>query len=266
MNLAHWRHDVLDLASDSASIKNPEMSVLANSVESLNARLLEQLPASANLLEIGCGTHSLLKDGMRDSQVWEGIDVVSADRKGNPTIATRTASVQSIPWAAGSFDYVVSNQSIEHWHEYGVAISEGLSEIHRVLRPNGIAVLNFPIHLHGHRMFVQGEFETIDRLVEDSGFLIARRIAVIDSALDAYPGWRLCGFPDFLVKKRPTHESTSYVVEYHLRKGERGASGFAVPSARRSKRVSVVARHLHYGLSYAAWKVVNRLLSRDRVQ
>lgn len=265
MRLAHWPHEVLDLARDQAASKNPGMSVLANSVETLNARLLKNLSRDLLLLEIGCGTHSLLKQGMHPPQVWEGIDVAATDRKGTPSIATRIASVQAIPWPTGTFDYVVSNQSVEHWHEYGVQIAEGLSEIRRVLKPSGIAVINFPVHLHGHRLFVQGTFTELDRIIASAGFRVEKRVAVIDSSRAPYVGWRICGFPDFLVRKHPTHERTSYVVEYELRKVGEDEAGSSPPFPRAGARRSVVARHLHYGMKYALWKAANRLLGRDRV-
>lgn len=263
MTLAHWRHDLVDLEAEAAERK-PHMSVLANSVEHLNALLLSRLSANSRLLEIGCGTYSLLHSSMRAPQVWEGIDVASSDQKGNRSIATRLASVHSIPWPSRSFDYVVSNQSIEHWHEYGVTLQEGLAEIHRVLVRDGRAVINFPVHLHGHRLFVQGCFEEIDRIFVSAGFAIERRTAIIDSGHHRYPGWRLCGFPDFLIKKHPDHEETSYVVEYELRKLGDGTDRAAPTHAKASPRISNAARHLHYGLPYFVWKLANRMARRSR--
>lgn len=262
MKLVHWPHDLVDLSTEATAEKKPHMSVLANSVEHLNAQLLARLPANSRLLEIGCGTYSLLQSRMRPPQLWEGIDVASTDRKGNPSIATRRASVQSIPWPSRSFDYVVSNQSIEHWHEYGVGISEGLAEINRVLTKDGRAILNFPVHLHGHQLFLQGSFEEIERIFLGAGFAVERRTAIIDSSHTRYQGWQLCGFPDFLVKKHPHHEDTSYVVEYELRKVADESSRDTPPPVRASSRISTGARHLHYGLGYMAWKIATHLVGR----
>jgi SAM-dependent methyltransferase len=264
MLLAHWQHEIIDLVNAQDFVENPDMSVLANAVEYLNLCLIRRLPAEAHLLEIGCGVHSLIKDSMAPPRVWEGIDVIDRDRRGTPTIATRIASVQAVPWNAGSFDYVLSNQSIEHWHEYGVDISEGLAEICRVLKPNGIAVINFPIHLHGHRLFVEGRFDAIDHIFTESGFSIERRVAVINSSCSPYQGWRLCGFPDFLVRRYPGYEKTSYVVEYEVRNTAAGHKAPAPNSVRANRRINIITRLMHYGIRYAIWKLLAQASGRDR--
>lgn len=267
MRLAHWQQELIDLALLTDFVENPSMSVLANAVEHLNLRLVASFDRPVVLLEIGCGTHSLLKNNIKTPSTWEGIDVVAFDRKGNPTIATRHASVDQIPWPEKTFDYVVSNQSIEHWYEYGVDIEQGLREIRRVLKDDGRAILNFPIHLHGHRMFVVGNFDLIDAEFTKAGFEIENRAAVIKSTVPQYEGWRLCGLPDFLVETLPKHEATSYVVEYVARKQVHATSQTdrktLVPN--KNAKLSFLERHLHYGLLYFTWKVTTHLLRRDRL-
>lgn len=265
IQLRHWRHEILDLAGQPDWSERSALSVLANSVEYLNARLLARLERSATLLEIGCGSYSLLKNEIRPRSRWEGIDVIDCDRKGRPSVATRRASVEDIPWPDGSFDYVVSNQSIEHWHEYGVALDRGLSEIGRVLKDGGTAVINFPIHLHGHRMFLSGDFAEIDANFTKVGFRIESRTAVIRSTAPVYRGWRKCGFPDFLVNALPHHESMSYVVEYLARKkGCSTISGEVARAAGEPRQANLLQRHIHYGVRYVAWKLCTRLVRIDR--
>lgn len=265
MVLRNWCHKLIDLATD-GYVDNPGLSVLANAVECLNLRLLTRLEEGSRLLEIGCGVHSLLKEGIREPSAWEGIDVIEVDRNGKRSIATKNASVEDIPWPSSTFDYVVSNQSIEHWHEYGVSLAQGLSEIHRVLKPGGRAVINFPIHLHGHRIFLTGDFAAIDTAFAEAGLEVISRVAVINSKLPAYRGWRMCGFPDFLVKTFSVYETTSFVVEYvSVRHGTDDRERNSKARAARPK-VGRIGRTLHYGFKYAAWKSAARMLARDRAK
>ena len=60
---------------------------------------------------------------------WDGIDVFEVNKLGVKSLATKIASVENIPFADHYFDYVLSNQSIEHWREYDVSPAVGLSEI-----------------------------------------------------------------------------------------------------------------------------------------
>ena len=147
MLLKNWTHDVLDIQNIDEFNQQDNLSVLANSVDLLNLRLAKRVSDEKKILEIGCGVQSLFLDNLRFKEKWEGIDVFERNDKGQKTIATKIASVEDIPFNSGYFDYVLSNQSIEHWHEYHVSAREGLSEIRRVLAPQGKAIINFPIHL-----------------------------------------------------------------------------------------------------------------------
>jgi len=264
MKLENWGYEILDLDDQKEYSENPEMSVMANAVELLNTRLLSSLDREAVLLEIGCGSYSLLKNNMKSPAVWEGIDVIDFDRRGKPSVATRRASVEDIPWPDDSFDIVVSNQSIEHWYEYGVDVNRGLSEIRRTLKEGGRAVLNFPIHLHGQKMFVLGDFAAIDSAFSKAGLDIVSRVAVIKSGIPQYRGWRLCGFPDSLVRKLPGHEDCSYVVEYVAARSATEPRD-TVPWVKKPK-LNAIQRQLHYGLPYLAWKIGSRFLRRARAR
>jgi SAM-dependent methyltransferase len=259
MKLTQWKFDRVDLDNQQAYVENPAMSVLANAVELLNIRLLDKLQGTVRVLEIGCGAYSLVRNLMEPPAKWEGIDVIEVDSKGNPSVATKRASVEEIPWPAGSFDIVLSNQSIEHWYEYGVTLERGLSEIRRVLKPDGRAYINFPIHLHGQRMFVEGDFPKIDASFTRAGLEIESRIAVEKSSMSPYRGWRLCGFPDFIVNSSKSAENTSYVVEYVARPfgtDRRVSSWTPKPTLRTWQR------HWQYGIRYLVWKVLTRLRRR----
>ena len=76
-------------------------------------------------------------------------------------------------------------------------------------------VINFPIHLHGDRIFVKGDFEKIDRCFFDAGLEIVKKTAVIDSRRPNYSGWRRCGFPDFYAKSLA--KERGYVIRRRVR-------------------------------------------------
>jgi ubiquinone/menaquinone biosynthesis C-methylase UbiE len=263
MNLNHWNHQIIDFSVIEDFQRNESLSILANAVDYLNLRLAKDIPENHRVLEVGCGVQSLLLENLKNKSQWEGIDVFSENDKGVKTIATKIASVENIPFKNNSFDYVLSNQSIEHWREYGVSTVQGLSEISRVTSMHGKVVINFPIHLHGDKNFVKGDFKKIDKFFEDSGLKITKKTAVIDSLQDNYNGWRYCGFPDFYVRSLDMHEETSYVVEYE-----------AVPTIeyknnqvnsnknkKIKKRQNTLMLNAHHGVKYLIWKFFNKLFS-----
>jgi SAM-dependent methyltransferase len=237
---------------------------MANSVELLNSLAIRKMTGVSRLLEIGCGAYSLYKEMLPTTVEWEGIDVIDFDRKGQRSIATKKASVADIPWPNEWFDIVVANQSVEHWHEYGVDVELGLQEISRVLKTGGKALINFPVHLHGEAMFLLGDFKKIDRRFEQAGMSIIVRRAVVKSSASVYRGWRLCGFPDFIIKSAGMPEDTSYVVEYELCKVQGGARPKPLQTPKISKHLNVFERHAHYGMKYLAWKIFAKALRIDR--
>ena len=72
-------------------------------------------------------------------------------------------SVSNIPYHDDSFDLVLCTQTMEHWFEYNVSIKKGLKEIHRVLKPNGTAMINVPIYNHGDPRMLKGELNKIKK-------------------------------------------------------------------------------------------------------
>jgi SAM-dependent methyltransferase len=76
-----------------------------------------------------------------------------ARRRGLP-LSVATAHAQSLPFADGSFDIVVANNSLcyivgEQAH------AQALREIHRVLRPGGWVVMRNPNRLHPRDQFTR---------------------------------------------------------------------------------------------------------------
>lgn len=259
MTLKNWKHEIVDLSCYKGFRCNPKLSVLANAVDFLNLELSREVRPDDRILEVGCGCQSLLLESLEKKSNWEGIDVSSETLRGEKVIATKIASVSSVPFQDQSFDIVLANQSIEHWHEYHVSPLMGLAEIRRVLKSDGRAIINFPIHLHGSPSFVKGDFDAIDKAFADAGLEINKRTAVIDKRLPDYRGWAKCGFPDFYIKTLSTSESTSFVVEYEAipKLGTRTVRGIRAKRIR--KRRSVLQRNLDHGIVYLFWKILRRL-------
>ncbi len=111
-------------------------------VENMRAQLATASPLR-DVVDLGCG------DGRVTKEITDGLGIgsVHAVEGYEPyRLAARAIGVEAIdadlerelPFAAGSFDAVVSNQVIEH-----LADTDGfVEEIHRVLRPGGLAVVS----------------------------------------------------------------------------------------------------------------------------
>ena len=263
MEISNWKYDRKDIADYPKGVKDPHESVLANSVNAANYDLLREIKEGHRALEIGCGAASYLRDHFPPGAVWDAIDVYEQDSRGRPCIATRLGSVHAIPFENEYFDWVLSNQSMEHWFEYGVKLEEGLSEICRVLKVGGHARLNFPFHLHGHPAFVRGDLGTILRVVDKTAWKIDSIIAYSDSNESDYPGWRRCGFPDSYVQSEKT-VTTSYVVELALsklsaEKDEMPSDPVNRPLELRPK-LSAFRRAIAHGSYVFLWKTARKIL------
>ena len=116
-------------------------------VRSLVERALAgRLPPRGRLLDAGCGSGGMLaflQERMGDLDV-AGIDaaehaVQHCHRRGLCTVQSGT--VEELPFAAAVFDAVLSLDVLYH---AGVNQERALAEMGRVLRPDGLLVLNLP--------------------------------------------------------------------------------------------------------------------------
>ena len=117
------------------------------------------------ICEIGCGEWSFAKNIVETNNCkWLGIDPREYDPHGRKILRTHAGTANSIPLETNSVDVVLAIQSLEHWYEYGTTFRSGFLEIHRILKLDGLLIMNFPIHLHGHPIFLNGEINKIKRL------------------------------------------------------------------------------------------------------
>lgn len=100
-----------------------------------------------DLLEVGCGEGRGIRQVLPGVKSYSAIDKIEAAieslRKKFPEAALVAANLPPLPYADASFDSVISFQVIEHI-ENDVLF---LKEIHRVLRPGGVALITTPNRL-----------------------------------------------------------------------------------------------------------------------
>lgn len=265
MELFDWQHKVVDLADYPEELVKEKESILANSVNVANYRFLKKVKPHYKILEIGCGCSSFIRDNMVNKKNWSGIDVYDFDSRGRPCIATHKASVHNTPFSNNSFDYVISNQSIEHWSEYGVKLAAGLCEIWRVLKVNGQAYLNFPFYLHGDPLFVQGNLIGIMKEIPSDIWKIREVVAFKNSNEGNYKGWQRCGFPDFYVNQKGFVPS-SFVVELVIEKRNCDEELFEAikllnPKVKLKKKTALQRAYRH-GIKYLVWRIISKFYKR----
>jgi ubiquinone/menaquinone biosynthesis C-methylase UbiE len=140
-------------------------SPIRKCVIALLEKEFNSIGSNRKFLEIGCGSWNFAKNIIEEKgNRWYGIDTLDKNQKGLPTIATHRCSVDKMPFENNFFDYILGNQTLEHWHEWNTSYMKGFRELYRVLKPGGILSMNIPIHLHGHEIFVKGNLLKISML------------------------------------------------------------------------------------------------------
>lgn len=194
--------------------KNP----LRKCVELILRRDLKKIK-NKTILEIGCGKWGFAKKLLEKNNKWFGLEPV--DFKNNLTIIK--GSVKKIPFHDNSFDYILCNQTMEHWFEYGVSMKKALKEINRVLKNNGILMINSPIYNHGHPFFLRGKLRKIANQFDIKMWKITLFERCIPSKkIKGWiklggKGWQSkIGYPNFLI---PKHKNKySYIINIHAKK------------------------------------------------
>ncbi len=95
-----------------------------------------------SVLDVGCGTGGLLAALKRPRVKLAGADIspkmiAEAKKRLGETADLRVADSEKLPWKAGSFDLVVTTDSLHHWPRP----LQAFSEMRRVLRKGGYVVV-----------------------------------------------------------------------------------------------------------------------------
>jgi SAM-dependent methyltransferase len=156
--------DCVYLDSQNRQCSVGRKKVLRNCILPIVEGYHKYLSSGHRVLEVGCGAWSPTREYcLQIGAAWEAIDILET-YMGKKTLATRIASVEAIPFPDEYFDFVIANQSMEHWEENNVPLQRGLNEIFRVLKTGGVALINVPIHFHGGYRFVRGDIDGIRQL------------------------------------------------------------------------------------------------------
>jgi ubiquinone/menaquinone biosynthesis C-methylase UbiE len=131
------------------------------------------------LLDAGCGTGGFLTT-CKDSPLAVGLDYspIALDfckKRGLKNLFR--GNIQSLPFAAESFDVIVCSSVL--YHQWVTDVRNSLCEFHRVLKPKGILILNMPSlsspssrhdeHVFTARRFTKSEMRS---LLVDANFKI----------------------------------------------------------------------------------------------
>jgi len=120
------------------------------------------------VLDVGCGRRPYEKTFFSGATRYVGTDYLS-DRSRPDVIS----SALQIPFAADSFDTVVSTEVLEHVPDP----LRAMREMHRVLRPGGFLILSTPMHWPRHEVpydFFRYPYDGILHLVKESGLELTR--------------------------------------------------------------------------------------------
>ena len=98
--------------------------------------------AKGKLLDIGCGNKPYLELFEKKCDEYLGCDIVQSSENKVDIICEAT----KIPIAANSFDTIFCTQVIEHVENH----DKLLSEMYRLLKPNGYVILSGPMYWHLH--------------------------------------------------------------------------------------------------------------------
>ena len=102
-----------------------------------------EIPAGANVLELGCGTGSmwtnnlhLLKGGSQLvlTDFSEGMLQTAKKNVSAPHVRFQQVDIQDIPYPDAAFDVVIANMMLYHVPD----LHKGLAEVRRVLKPGGV--------------------------------------------------------------------------------------------------------------------------------
>lgn len=168
--------------------------------------------ADPRLMDVGCGTGVTLEEFGRHGWIC-GLDLspraLAYAKKRDPRVPVVQADLASLPIASGSLDVVLAFDVIEHLDDDVAAARE----IHRVLKPGGIAILNVPAFAslwsekdaanHHLRRYTRG---TLRPVVERGGLTIERM--TYTNAILFPPIWLARSFQR--IARRPWNPQAEY--------------------------------------------------------
>lgn len=124
--------------SDRGPVVHLDRSAKGRMVRSILEDSLGEQLTGRDVLDVGCGNGGISGAFHPDNEVW-GVDIEDKRRDGFPS-NFEVVSSERLPFPDAKFDVVVSHHVIEHVEDQQLH----LSELHRVLRPSGVAYIATP--------------------------------------------------------------------------------------------------------------------------
>ncbi len=139
------------------------------------------IPDQAHILELGCGkaekTRAIAKDdrvayllALETDEIQHTINLTHTDL---PKVQFALGGAEAVPAANASFDIVMMFKSLHHVPMEKLDLA--MAEIHRVLKPGGLAYISEPIFA--------GEFNEILRLFHDESIVRQAAFAAVEGAV-----------------------------------------------------------------------------------
>jgi SAM-dependent methyltransferase len=131
--------------------------------------ILSRLPPGARVLEIGVGSATFTKELFPRCGSYVGVEYDSATcaearRKTGGTVEIIEADARALPFADNEFSFIVCLEVLEHLGDFRA----GVRNIHRCLRPGGLAIVSVPYRRIGgksetneHHPYEPGEGELV---------------------------------------------------------------------------------------------------------
>jgi SAM-dependent methyltransferase len=190
------------------------------------------------VLDIGCGSWSFLRDHCdKVGALYEGIDT-QKEYYGVKTVATKIENLADLSYPDNFFDFVIGNQTIEHWGEFGCDTIWGMYQCFRVCKVGGYVFMNAPIHYHGVSEFVNGDFEKINEMFG----LFSSTMSIENWGENSYPLERFIAHKNF----RKLRNKHAYIIDINAKKDK------LLPkiSPNKSFIPMKIKRWMNYDLSY----------------
>ncbi|MDB3916014.1 class I SAM-dependent methyltransferase [Gammaproteobacteria bacterium] len=107
----------------------------------------------AKLLDFGCGRGEFLKGFIDMGVEGHGVDFTNAAKKFCPNAEIKQADIENdgLPYPDNYFDIVFSKSVIEHFHNPDILVKE----IHRCLKPGGLAIILAPSWEYCYRIYFE---------------------------------------------------------------------------------------------------------------
>jgi SAM-dependent methyltransferase len=181
-NLDGWSDDLTDLHERTAGDTHPiDRASRRDALAQLRSRVRA---ASPTILEVGCSCGYFLREL---TKAFSAATVVGADAVSGPLqrlarempgVPLLRFDLQTCPLPAGSMDAVIMLNVLEHIADDGAA----LRQVHRILKPGGIVVIEVPAGPHlfddydrALKHFRRYRMADLVATLERSGFRVVRR-------------------------------------------------------------------------------------------